>query len=473
MDHDVDEPKTMRALVEWLVTRIHEGVWLPATRLPPERHLARQLGLNRSTVATAYLELQARGLVHRKQGSGTYVREDLWGITPDWPRYLERAGFRPLAPLAREIAQARRRSGVVDFSDGDIGPEFWPVDTLHRLLVDVNLSAALGYERQLGLPALRDAVSREMARHLGTEVDSESILITAGAQQALYLLARGLLRPGDSIAIEKPSFYYSQALFQSCGVRLFPIPMDRSGILPDGLATLVRTHRPTMVWLNPTYHNPTASTLSLGRRQAVVALCRQWNLPIVEDDAFAHLQVADTPTPPPPLFRLAEQSSVLYVGSLSKIVAPGLRIGWIAGPRAIIARLAEIRGQLDAGTPGIVQALAAALLTSPLWPRHLDSVSQVLRNRRTAFDHALKTMVEHARWTPPAGGLHFWLQVDRLVPDHVRLDAAVQAGVIYAPGRLYGAEDGFARLNYARLAPAQAAKGLARLADVLSGHSLS
>jgi len=114
--------------------------------------------------------------------------------------------------------------------------------------------------------------------------------------------------------------------------------MDRSGVLPDALTALVRTHRPAMVWLNPTYHNPTGSTLSMARRQAVVALCRQWNLPIVEDDAFAHLQVAGTPTPPLSLFRLAEQSSVLYVGSLSKIVAPGLRIGWIAGPQAIVAR---------------------------------------------------------------------------------------------------------------------------------------
>lgn len=234
MEHGAtNNPKTMRDLVEWLVGRIHEGVWLPATRLPPERLLAHQLGLNRSTVATAYLELQARGLVKRKQGSGTYVRDDLWGIAPDWPRYLERAGFRPLAPLAHQITQARRRHGVVDFSDGDIGPDFWPTDTLHRLLVDVDLSTVLGYERQLGLPSLRDAVSLEMKRHLGADVDPGSILITSGAQQALYLLARGLLRPGDSIAIEKPSFYYSQSLFQSCGVRLLPIPMDRSGVLPD------------------------------------------------------------------------------------------------------------------------------------------------------------------------------------------------------------------------------------------------
>ncbi|WP_158246133.1 PLP-dependent aminotransferase family protein [Sulfobacillus sp. hq2] len=465
-----NQPRTVRELVEWLVSSIHEGVWLPATRLPPERNLAEQLGLNRSTVATAYLELQARGLVERRQGSGTYVRGDLWGITPDWPRYMERAAFRPLAPLARQIEESRQRAGGWDFSEGDIGSDFWPVSTLQRLLADVELKKVLGYEKQLGLPSLREAVGLEMKRHLDIDLDPESVLITAGAQQALYLLARGLLHPGDTIAIEKPSFYYSQALFQSSGERLLPIPMDGDGIMPDALAHIIRNHRPSMVWLNPTYHNPTASTLSLARRQAVIALCSTWNLPIVEDDAFAHLRVAGTPQAPPPLFRLAEQASVLYVGSLSKIVAPGMRIGWIAGPRAIITCLGEIRRQIDAGTPSLVQALAAGPLTSPAWPSHVEAVSHALRNRRDAFHRALSGFADlRAEWTPPEGGLHFWLNVGGSVPDHVRIKWAVDVGVTYAPGRLYGADDGFVRLNYARLSPGQAAVGLARLKDAING----
>ncbi len=468
----MNQPRTVRELVEWLVSSIHEGVWLPATPLPPERGLAQQLGLNRSTVATAYLELQARGLVDRRQGSGTYVRGDLWGITPDWPRYMERAAFRPLAPIARQIAESRQQDGW-DFSEGDIGSDFWPLDTLEHLLADVELKKVLGYENPLGLPALCEAVSLEMKRHLDVDVDPGSVLITAGAQQALYLLARGLLHPGDTIAIEKPSFYYSQALFQSSGVRLVPIPMDKDGILPDALTQLIRNHRPSMVWLNPTYHNPTATTLSLARRHAVVALCSTWNLPIVEDDAFAHLRVAGTPQMPPPLFRLAEQSSVLYVGSLSKIVAPGMRIGWIAGPRAIIARLGEIRRQIDAGTPGLVQALAAGLLASSLWPNHVEAVSHALRDRRDAFHRALWGFAGlGATWTPPAGGLHFWLNVGGSVPDHVRLQWAVNVGVTYAPGRLYGADDGFVRLNYARLSPGKAERGLGRLKDAINGEAV-
>ncbi len=464
-----DEPRTVRDLVGWLVSGIHEGSWPAATRLPPERTLARQLGLNRSTVATAYLELQARGLVDRRQGSGTYVRGDLWGMTPDWPRYLERAAFRPMAPLARKIAQTRQRGDILDFSEADIGPDLWPQDGLHRLLADVDLGAVLGYGQQLGLPRLREAVCLEMKRHLGADIDPKSVMITAGAQQALYLLARGLLHPGDAIAIEKPSFYYSQALFQSCGVRLLPIAMDRDGILPDALDELVRRHRPSMVWLNPTYHNPTAATLSLERRRAVLALCSSWNLPLVEDDAFAYLQVAGTPKPPPPLFQLGSRHSALYVGSLSKIVAPGLRIGWIAGPRAIIARLAEIRSQIDAGTPGLVQAIAATLLVDPVWPDHLRAVSLALRERRDAFERSLGALASlGATWASPAGGLHYWLRLGDAQPDQQRLEHAVDLGVAYAPGRLYGAEDGYARLNYVQLPPAKAALGLAKLAEALA-----
>ena len=163
------------------------------------------------------------------------------------------------------------------------------------------------------------------------------------------------------------------------------------------------------------------------------------------------------------------QSSVLYVGSLSKVVARGMRIGWIAGPRAIIARLGEIRRQIDAGTPGLVQALAARLLTSPAWPSHVEAVSTALRVRRDSFHQTLSGFAgSGVQWTAPEGGTSLRLNVDGSVPDHVRLKWAVNGGVTYAPGRLYGADDGFVRLNYARLFPGEAKLGLTQLKEVIN-----
>lgn len=458
-------PGTVREVVAWLANGIHDGTWPPETRLPPERSLAAQLGVNRSTVAAAYAELQARGLVDRRQGSGTYVHGDLWGIAPDWKRYLDRAAFRPVQPLVQRVWEGRQRPDVIDFSQADPGPSLWPRDTLAGILAGLDIGDTLGYAHALGLPALREAVAEEMVRRHAMATDPDAVLITTGAQQALYLIALGLLRPGDAIALERPSFYYSLALLQSAGIRLLPIPMDEEGLLPDALGPLIERHRPAMVWLNPTYHNPTATTLSLERRLSVLELCRRWNLPIVEDDAFGYLSVEGTPDPPHPLRKLAHGQQVLYVGTLSKIAAPGLRIGWMAAPRPIVERLADVRAQIDLGLPGVAQALAAGLLRSPGWPTHVAIVRRSLRERLRLFDEAMAPLADAgADWSLPHGGLYVWIRFADGVPDRTRLERALAAGVVYGPGRVYGAADGFARINYVYQPPDRVAEGLRRLA---------
>jgi DNA-binding transcriptional MocR family regulator len=178
-------PKTVRELVAWLRDQIHQGVWPPATRLPPERTLAQQLGLHRSTVATAYDELQASGLVDRLQGSGTWVHGDHWGFTPEWNRYLETGAFRPTRALLQRFIEARRIPGTVDFSRADIGSALWPTSILTELLSTIDLTSALGYASQLGDLSLRQAIADDFAQHYGPTIDPRTVLITAGAQQAL------------------------------------------------------------------------------------------------------------------------------------------------------------------------------------------------------------------------------------------------------------------------------------------------
>ncbi|MDA8194015.1 MAG: PLP-dependent aminotransferase family protein [Thermaerobacter sp.] len=457
--------RTAQEVVQWLTQAIYSGVWLPDTKLPPERTLATDLGINRSTVAAAYDELQALGMVDRRQGSGTFVHGDLWGVTPDWTRYLSTAAFRPTEPLVQTFRDARGNPGTIDFTQADLGPELWPTRELAQLWPAVDLASVVGYPPPLGHGKLREALAVEMMRQYRMAVNPETILITSGAQQALYLIARALLRPGTAIAIEQPSFYYSLSLFQSIGVRLLPILTDGQGLLPDALSDLMKRHRPAMIWLNPTYHNPTGTILPLARRQAVLSLAERWQVPVVEDDAFAHLRVKGAPSPPVPLRALGDDKRVLFIGTLSKIAAPGLRVGWIVAPRAIITRLADIKGQMDLGTPGLVQVLAASLLRSPAWPLHLNRVEAVLRQRRDAFCAALEPLGRTgARWTVPDGGLYVWLRWGDHLPDRVRLLQAIAAGVVFAPGRVYGADDGSARLNYVFLPEERAAMGLQRLA---------
>jgi DNA-binding transcriptional MocR family regulator len=241
------------------------------------------------------------------------------------------------------------------------------------------LPPELGYPDPFGEPPLREAIAADYRRHHGLAVDPDTILVTTGGQQAVYLIARALLKPGDAIAIEQPSYYYSLPLFQSAGIRLLPVPVDEAGLDPDAVGALFGRHRPRLLLLTPTYQNPTTTTLPLARRERLLAVCRDLNLPIVEDDGYGRLALNGPP--PPALLALDRESRVIQIGTLSKTIAPGLRVGWTVGPKPVIDRLADVRQQIDFGMSTVPQLLVAAFLASDAWPRHLDRLRAALRAR--------------------------------------------------------------------------------------------
>lgn len=453
-----------REIVAEIADRIHRGALPPGTRLPTERDLARELGVNRSTVAVAYEELVAVGLIERRQGSGTYVRGDLWGVAPDWQRYIQEGAFQPTVPLLQRIRAARSVAGMIDLSEGVVSADLFPRQALQDLMRRIDLSANLGYPDPLGEQRLREAIARLHLRQHGIVVDPDSILVTSGGQQALYLITRALLSPGDAIGIEQPSYYYSLSVFQSAGIRLLPLPVGEEGIDPDAVRTLYQRHRLRMVLLNPTYQNPTTTTLSVARREQLLAVSRTLNIPVVEDDAYGPLWL-DGPQVPS-LKAMDRESRVLYLGTLSKVVAPAMRLGWLTGPGPVVKRLAEVKQQIDFGMNSIAQWLAADLLDAPAWISHVENLRLAVRTRRDRFVRELTAMFGDAmRFRLPAGGLHLWARWNHPADDRQRLDAAIQAGVIIAPGRLYGAPDGYVRFAYARVAEAEAAEAIRRLRD--------
>ena len=225
-----------------------------------------------------------------------------------------------------------------------------------------------------------------------------------------------------------------------------------------------------MVLINPTYHNPTTTTLPEPRRTEVLDICRRWNIPLVEDDAMGYLSVFGTPCPPHPLKVLDTEHRVIYVSTLSKIAAPGLRIGWVIAPKPIVDRLADIKGQIDLGMTGVSQTLAAKLLSSPSWPQHVVKVQQALRARRDHLAQALKPhLPKNLMVNTPNGGLYFWIHGQGSWSDRQRLDEAIRHGIVYVPGRFYGSPDGFVRLNYVWDDPEKIESVLAQLSVVLTG----
>jgi len=455
-----------REIVADFAARINRGDLPPGTRLPPERQLAATLGVHRSTVTVAYDELAADGLVERRQGSGTIVRGDLWGVAPDWTRYLAETAFQPTLPLVQQGRAARQVPGLIDLVEGMIGPDLFPRAALDAAARTLAFPIEMPYPDPRGELVLRAAIAADYAREHGLDIDPDRILVTTGGQQAVYLLARALLRPGDAIGIEQPSYYYSLPLFQAVGARLIPLPVDEQGVRPEAIASAFAQHRLRLVLLNPTYQNPTTTTLPLVRREQVLTVCGALNLPIVEDGGYHHLAL-DGP-PPPSLLALDRESRVIHLGTLSKTIAPGIRIGWAIGPRPVIERLAEIRRQIDFGMSPVPQWLAAEVLAAPVWPEHLAHLRSALRARRDAFATRLhEAFGPSLRFALPAGGLHLWAHWTGPGDDRQRLAAAIAAGVSFSPGRLYGAEDGWLRLGYSRASVAEAAEAVRRLRGAL------
>lgn len=454
----------VRHLVTQLADQIHRGDLPPGAPLPSERTFAATWGVHRSTAALVYAELQADGLVERRQGSGTTVRGDLWGVAPDWPRYLADGAFRPVEGLVRRLREARRSPDVIDLSEGSVDPTLLPTGMVARLLHCLDPLPDLGYPDPLGEPGLRDTVAADFGRrHGGAAPDPSTVLVTAGAQQALYLVARALLRPGDAIAIERPSYAYSLPFFQTAGIRLLPLPVDDRGVDPEALRPLAERFRLRLVVVNPTLHNPTSTTLPLARRERLLAVCRLLNLPVVEDAAYEQLAFGPIP---PPLKALDTDGRVLHVGTLSKAAAPGLRIGWVLGPAPVVARLADVKGQIDFGTDVIGQRLASDLLRSTAWEEHLRVLRTALRSRRDALTTELDRALGPAfSFRLPTGGLYLWGRWAREDDDRRRLEAGIRAGVAAAPGRLYGAADGFVRLSYGRADEAGLAVAVSRLRE--------
>ncbi|SDD14685.1 DNA-binding transcriptional regulator, MocR family, contains an aminotransferase domain [Paenibacillus sp. UNCCL117] len=463
-----------RQLARYYERRIAAGELLPGEPLPAERELAKRLGMNRSTVAAAYADLRSAGLVSSVRGSGTRVSETLWGDAPkrnmNWHAYVEGGAFVPTRELVRQTREMAEQPGVVNLARGELSPELMPKGVLRQLSGGLGLELPFGYADARGDKAVRERLSVHLHDRHGIAAGPDELLLTGGAQQALHLIASCLLRPGDAIGMEGPSYTYSRSLFMSAGLRLFQIAMDEQGLIPEAVADLYARHRIRMIFINPTYQNPTGTTLSAARRLELLAICQERRIPIVEDDPYSLLPALGSPLPPASLKALDPSGdAVLYVGTLSKIAAPGLRTGWIAAPAGVIRRLAEAKEEMDYGFSAVLQELTLAILDSKLWESELERIRAGLTGRRDRMLEALKLhLADAAEWKAPDGGYYLWLRLKDRIGEPDLLREAAARGVALVPGSVYGARPGCLRLAFSRESEERVGEGIARLAAVLA-----
>jgi DNA-binding transcriptional MocR family regulator len=452
-------------------------------KLPATRELARDLGVNRTTVALAYDELVAAGWARAHVGQGTFVADEVpaaaEGPRPPVPRF-DWTGF--LSKSAQVIAaDARRRigysqvprpaPGVISFAGGMPDSTLFPTDAFRRVLNRVIRDEGrelLQYYPARGYPPLREYLAGYLLR-FGLEVRPDEILIVNGSQQGFDLVARTLLDPGDFVAIEQPSYPRAMRVFRAYGAQLLPVPMVAGGLHVDSLERLLERQSPKLVYCQPSAHNPTGLSMSAAARQRLLDVAARHRLPIVEDGFDGTLFYGERP--PAPLKALDVSGLVIYIGTFSKILFPGLRLGWIVAPPELIERLETAKDLADIHTSPILQAAVYHFCRQRLLDRHQARVLRESARRRNALLAALaRRMPTGVTWTESQGGFSLLMTLPAGMDAAALLERAVAGGVAFTPGNAFFVDGGgehTLRLSFSGIPVNQVDEGVKRLAEVI------
>ncbi|MBW5424847.1 aminotransferase class I/II-fold pyridoxal phosphate-dependent enzyme [Streptomyces sp. BG9H] len=391
----------------------------------------------------------------------------------------------PMPPLAaraasvggspvRDILAVTARPEVINFAGGLPAPGLFDAEGIaaaFRAVLAETPERALQYSTTEGEPVLRTAIAaRTSARGLATGPDD--VLITTGSQQALSLLATALVEPGDTVLVENPCYLAALQAFAFAGARIVPVPGDEQGMDPAALDELVALHRPKLLYTVPTFQNPTGRTLPGARRAAIAGVAERRGVWIVEDDPYGELRFEGERVSWIATYPGAEERTVL-LGSFSKVMAPGLRLGWLRGPGALLRACAVAKQAADLHTPTVNQLAAARYLAERDLDGHVARVAGVYRERRDAMLSGLgDALPEGAGWVRPEGGMFVWVKLPEGYDTGALLGGVVAHDVAYVPGAPFfaGAPDvSTLRLCFVTQAPDEIVEGLRRLRAAFVG----
>jgi len=457
-------------IAQYFVEEICRGRLPPGAPLPGSRAVAEALGVNRKTSVLAYEELIAQGWLRSQGRRATFVAPELPATPLSGP--LPAGDGRPAQPLTPSyalygevLADAPAPADAVVFSDGVPDTRLIPFDILGRAYRRALIAAARANRLAYGDPRGEAVLRRELAVMLsaerGLQVGVDNICVVRGSQMGIYLVARLLARSGDHVAVDALSYPPAREAFRASGAQVHGVDMDALGMRPDALERLCRRHPVRAVYLTPHHQFPTTVLMPAERRMHLLALAEQFGFAIVEDDYDHEFHFARRPMYPMASGELTGR--VIYVGSLSKVLAPGLRVGYVVGPKAVIDRCATEIQRIDRQGNGVTELAVADLMQSGELRRHTRRALRIYQERRRLMAGLASGMVPWADFTLPDGGLALWLRLDPALDGELLVHAAREEGVVIASSRAF-AHDGRAvaglRLGYGNLAPEEMEAGM-------------
>jgi GntR family transcriptional regulator / MocR family aminotransferase len=473
-------------LYQQIKTHLRQGILSGSlaadTRLPASRQLARDLGVNRITVENAYSELEADGLVFSHVGSGTYVLppnplppgpknnpEISW---PLWQQSIQVNNIVSKLGATEEMLKAAGHPNPINFASGISDSRQFPAEEFRKTIQSVMRRdgiAAMDYGERNGFAPLREGITHILANQ-GLQTRPESIIITAGSQQAIGLVSQLILKPEDVILVESPTYSIAMELFRALGFRIVGIPMDNQGMQVEKLERLLQQHHPKLIYTIPNFHNPTGTCLNSARRRQLMVLADRYNIPILEDDFVGDLRYEERAQPS--LKALDPGGQVIYVSTFSKMLMPGLRVGFLVADGPVYDSLLGLKRLSDLATSTLIQRALEAYVTVGRYQAYLRRSCQVFLKRRDAMleaiDHYLPAGVS---FESPQGGLFLWLRLpDNLSADEL-LPIACEEGVAFAPGKAFfpegsGGQD-WMRLNFVSQPEEENEAGIQRLGQAI------
>lgn len=471
-------------IIQAIVEEIRRGRLPPGAALPGTRQMADRLGVNRKTVVLAYEELVAQGWLATQGKRGTFVSPALptldrqaLVLRGNSPHAPSSPGYRLYGePLLFKESPGHR--GVIEFRDGVPDTRLIPFDILSRAFRHALVTSAranrLGYDDPRGSFVLRRAIASMLNMERGLNADEGNICVVRGSQMGIFLAARILVRPGDHVVLEHLSYPPARAAFQACGAAVLGVGQDHNGMLMDELEALCRRHHVRAVYTTPHHQFPTTAMMSAERRMKLLMLAEQFGFAIIEDDYDHEFHFSHRPILP--LASADRGGKVIYIGSLSKVLAPGLRVGYVVAHSEVINHCAAEIMLIDRQGNSVTELAVAELMTSGELRRHIRRTMKIYEERRNLVaDLMRRELAGLVQFDPPEGGLAFWLRLAEGLDVETFAREALAERALVLPGPLFsdGAQPAHAiRLGFGNLDKQELADGVARLKRALARQGL-
>lgn len=435
-------------------------------KLPSIRSLANSLGVNNVTIVSAYKLLEQEGYVYSIKGSGTYIKKS--PISTDIS-YLEDGD---MDLMVSGILPLPKNS--INFASVSPTADLFPIEEFKQALVEVldrDGGQAFLYPEVTGYDELRQSISKFLMDNYNTKVDKEQILITAGGQQGLDIISKTLISPGDYIFVENPTYSGALSAFKSRGAKIIGIPMKEDGIDLNLLKTYIKRYKPKFLYIMTNYQSPTTYSYSNEKKVELLALAKENNFYIIEDDFLTDLYFGEKRNTP--LKSIDKLDQVVFIKSFSKIFMPGVRIGFITLPNELFKSIIKAKHTTDVSSSGFLQRAFDLYLRKGYWKSHIEKVNRVYSEKYSIMTKELDKLKKYGlSYLEPNGGLSIWIKLPKDIDAFSLYNECNENGLAIVPGKVFFTDDSiysnYIRISFGSVDNDEIIEGLKILENIIS-----